>query len=162
MAIRQDIDLIVTNAVQDIVAMSDSGDVETRLNEATNELNTLIGLTADDISYRTAALQALGDAQMSWGLNERQDLLNELVTRAKKIGAGVEMLGEAAENNILVNLSNRGSAVLSAANELKQLADELENAVNLVQTDPAAIDTAALSNSANNSLTAIRNLASPS
>lgn len=159
MAKKQEIDQIVQTAVQQILAMSDSDAVEAHLDGATSAINTLTGLTADEVSHRTIALLALADAQVSWGLNEREALLDELVSRANKIGAGVEMLGEAAENNILVNLSNRGSAVLSVANSLKTLADNLEGAVNAAQTNPASIDTAALSESANNALTAIQGLA---
>ena len=156
---KQEIDQVVQSAVQQILLMSDADAVEAHLDGATGTINALTGLTSDEVSHRALALLALADAQVSWGLNERDALLDELVARANKIGAGVEMLGEAAENNMLVNLSDRGSAVLSVANNLKILADTLESAVDVAQTDPASIDTVALSESANNALTAIQGLA---
>ena len=155
----QEIDQIVQSAVQRILTMSDADAVEDHLDGATNAINTLIGLTADEVAYRTVALLALADAQVSWGLNEREALLDELVARANKIGTGIEMLGEAAENNIMVNLSNQGSAVLSVASSLKALADTLESAVDIAQENPSSIDVTALSESANNALAAIHGLA---
>lgn len=156
MTAKTQMDEIVADTLEAMIAMTDADDINNRANAGVAALDGVILSDMSDQDYQTTSKRAIGDAQLKIALNQRAEALAELTKRAKNIAAASKKLDKAAAENLLANVAEVGDNMLDIANSAKALADEIKGAVD----DPANADAEALADAANDAIDAIEKLKS--
>lgn len=156
MTAKQQMDEIVQDTLQAMLAMTDANDINNRANAGIAALDGVILSNMSDQDHLTKSKQTIADAQLKIGLNQREETLAELTKLAKKVAAASKKMDKAAAENLLAKVATVGSSMLDIANSAKTLADEIKSAVD----DPGSADAEALADAANEAIDAIEKLKS--